>query len=93
LIQVKVTAADMRQRGGVETRNRSMDKSFDERAAKLRKRAEHYRRLGAGPLPWPVAQELATLADEDEDAAAKLLAERGAPLPSRSCRWRRRAFH
>ncbi len=53
-----------------------------------RERAEHYRRLARGPVPWPVVAQLERLADEcereasvsrvDHDTAAPHLAQRQA---------------
>ena len=59
-----------------------MDTTRHQQAGRLRRRAEHYRRLAQGAVDWPVAQEIETLAEECDEAAARLLAE--APQPSAS---------
>jgi hypothetical protein len=38
----------------------------------LRERAERYRRLAGGPVPWPVVAQLERLADECEREASVL---------------------
>lgn len=42
----------------------------------LKRRAEHYRQLARGSIPWPVAEQLDALADECDREAWDRQAER-----------------
>ncbi|HUC67384.1 MAG TPA: hypothetical protein VMA53_18220 [Stellaceae bacterium] len=54
-----------------------MRDASDQQIIELRKRAEHYRQLADGPMPWAVARQLDALAEEcDREAMTRL----GEPL-------------
>jgi hypothetical protein len=49
------------------------DDASDQNIIELRKRAEHYRQLADGPMPWAVARQLDALAEEcDREAMTRL---------------------
>jgi hypothetical protein len=50
-----------------------MRDTSDQNITELRKRAEHYRQLADGPMPWAVALQLDALAEEcDREAMTRL---------------------
>jgi hypothetical protein len=50
-----------------------MRDASDEHITELRKRAEHYRQLADGPMPWAVALQLGALAEEcDREAMTRV---------------------
>jgi hypothetical protein len=61
-----------------------MRDASDQNVIELRKRAEHYRQLADGPMPWAVARQLDALAEEcDREAMTRL--EEPALRPSPAC--------
>ncbi len=73
MIHVKGSGADMNASVGQCEQEIAMEHQTSD---ELRRRADHYRHLARGPVPWAVAQQLAVMAEECEREASARPAER-----------------